>query len=46
MLKPIMEALGSHAKYPQLLLLTIFTGNRLYADEHKKWEENNLLFSF
>lgn len=40
-----MEALSSHAKYMQLLLLSIFTGNWLYVDEHKKWEENNLVFS-
>lgn len=30
-----MEALSSHAKYMQLLLLSIFTGNLLYVDKHK-----------
>lgn len=31
-----MEALGSYATYMQLLLLSVFTGNWLYVDRHKK----------
>lgn len=39
-----MEALGSHAKYMQLLLLGVFNGNWLHVDEQKKWGVKNLLF--
>lgn len=40
-----METLGSpFTPDRQLMLLSSFTENWLYADKHKKLEENNLLY--